>query len=188
MWRTARVLAAALGVVMLVTGIALWFRADHPFDVQGHRGARGLLPENTMPAFTYADDLGVTTLEMDTKVTRDGVLVVTHDSTLNPDLVRDSSGRWVAEGIPVNSLTLAQIKELDVGRLRPGTAYAERLPEQQPIDGTRIPTLREVLDTFRDRSDVRLSIETIRIGRPHRANSPASSSTKCVPPVSKSGA
>lgn len=188
MGRTRRVLAAALGVVLLVAGIALLFRADRPFDVQGHRGARGLLPENTMPAFTYADDLGVTTLEMDTKVTKDGVLVVTHDSTLNPDLVRDSSGRWVAEGIPVNSLTLAQIKELDVGRLRPGTAYAERLPEQQSIDGTRIPTLREVLDTFRDRSDVRLSIETkIEPDHPEWSPAPSEFARKLVDEVRSAG-
>jgi glycerophosphoryl diester phosphodiesterase len=117
-------------------------RPAHDFDVQGHRGARGLLPENTMPAFTRADDLGVTTLEMDTKVTKDGVLVVTHDSTLNPDLVRDASGQWVREGIPLNSLTLAEVKQLDVGRLRPGSDYAKRFPEQQAIDGTRMPALR----------------------------------------------
>lgn len=137
--------------------------ADPPngeVDVEGHRGARGLRPENTMPAFRYADDLGVTTLEMDTKATSDGVLVVTHDSLLNPDLVRDPAGRWVDPGIPLNSLTLEQVQRLDVGRLRPGSAYAERFPLQQPIDGTPMPTLAEVLTTFAGRSNVRFNIET----------------------------
>jgi glycerophosphoryl diester phosphodiesterase len=129
-------------------------------DVEGHRGTRGWRPENTLPAFTFAHDLGVTTLEMDTKVTADGVLVVTHDSTLNPDLVRDASGQWVTAGIPLNSLTLDQVQQLDVGRLRPGSAYAQRFPLQVPIDGTRMPTLKQVLDTFRERSDVRFNIET----------------------------
>lgn len=168
-------LTALLGGGLLAAGTVLLLRPDPgfdvPFDVQGHRGARGLLPENTLPAFTLADDLGVTTLEMDTKVTRDGVLVVTHDSVLNPDLVRDTSGAWVRDGIPLNSLTLEQVKQLDVGRLRPGSAYAQRFPEQQPIDGTRIPTLREVLDAFRDRSGVRFNIET-KIEPDHPDHSP----------------
>ena len=124
-----------------------------------------------MPAFTFADDLGVTTLEMDVKVTKDGVLVVTHDSTLNPDLVRDPSGQWVREGIPLNSLTLAEVKQLDIGRLRPGSAYAERFPGQKAIDGTPMPTLREVLDTFKDRSGVRFNIET-KIEPDHPDHSP----------------
>lgn len=158
--RLARPLTALLGIALLAGAIILMVRPEPRYDVQGHRGARGALPENTMPAFTFADDLGVTTLEMDTKVTRDGVLVVTHDSILNPDLVRDESGNWVRDGIPVNSLTLDQVKRLDVGRLRPGSAYAQRFPEQRPIDGTRIPTLHEVLDGFRDRSAVRFNIET----------------------------
>ena len=156
--------SVAAGMVLPV-GPALGDPAAPALDVEGHRGARGWRPENTLPAFTFADDLGVTTLEMDTKVTADGVLVVTHDSILNPDLVRDSSGQWVADGIPLNSLTLEQVQQLDVGRLRPGSAYAQRFPLQVPIDGTRMPTLRHVLDTFRDRSpgsglDVRFNIET----------------------------
>lgn len=153
-----------LGVTSVAAGMVLPAgpaQAETPgLDVEGHRGARGYRPENTLPAFTFADELGVTTLEMDTKVTADGVLVVTHDSILNPDLVRDASGRWVAAGIPFNSLTLDEVERLDVGRLRPGSAYAQRFPLQVPIDGTRMPTLKQVLGTFRDRSDLRFNIET----------------------------
>lgn len=179
--RLARPLTALLGIALLAGAIILMVRPEPRYDVQGHRGARGALPENTMPAFTFADDLGVTTLEMDTKVTRDGVLVVTHDSILNPDLVRDKSGNWVREGIPVNSLTLDQVKRLDVGRLRPGSAYAQRFPEQRPIDGTRIPTLREVLDAFRDRSAVRFNIETkIEPDHPELSPDPAAFSRALV--------
>lgn len=172
--RTGRLTAALLGAVLLGAATVLLLQPDPDFDVQGHRGARGLLPENTLPAFTFADDLGVSTLEMDTKVTADGVLVVTHDSTLNPDLVRDAAGQWVPEGIALNSLTLDQVRELDVGRLRPGSAYAQRFPDQKALDGTRIPTLRQVLDTFRDRSDIRFNIETkIEPDSPQRSPAPA---------------
>jgi len=69
---------------------ALLFCAGvHAFDLQGHRGARGLLPENTLPAFERALDLGVTTLELDIAITSDGVLVIHHDPTLNPNITRD---------------------------------------------------------------------------------------------------
>lgn len=186
--RIGRVLLAVLGAVLLAAGIVLLFRPSSVYDVQGHRGARGMLPENTMPAFNYAGDLGVTTLEMDTKVTKDGVLVVTHDSVLNPDLVRDASGQWVGEGIPLNSLTLAQVKQLDVGRLRPGSAYAKRFPDQKEIDGTRMPELREVLETFRDRSDVRFNIETkIEPDHPDRSPAPADFARKLVDELRSAG-
>lgn len=186
--RIARALTALLGIALLTAGILVMLRPAPDFDVQGHRGARGLLPENTMPAFTRADDLGVTTLEMDTKVTKDGVLVVTHDSTLNPDLVRDASGKWVREGIPLNSLTLAEVKQLDVGRLRPGSDYAKRFPEQQAIDGTRMPALREVLETFRDRSAVRFNIETkIEPDNPDRSPAPADFARNLVDELRSAG-
>ena len=64
------------------------------FDLQGHRGARGLAPENTLAAFRTALAIGVTTLETDLAVTRDGVLVLSHDPHLNPALTRGADGRW----------------------------------------------------------------------------------------------
>lgn len=185
--RFTRAATAVLGIALLTAG-GLLLRPVPDFDVEGHRGARGVLPENTLPAFSYADDLGVSTLEMDTKVTKDGVLVVTHDSVLNPDLVRDASGGWVGDGIPLNSLTLREVQQLDVGRLRPGSAYAKRFPEQTPIDGTRMPTLREVLDTFRDRSQVRFNIETkIEPDHPDHSPAPAEFARKLVDELRSAG-
>jgi len=114
-------------------------------DLQGHRGARGLLPENSIPAFERALELGVTTLEMDCGVTRDGVVVVHHDRRLNPDVAR-LHGEWVkAPGPLVKDLSFAELQTYDVGRLRPGSEYASRFPHQQPVDGTRIPRLADVL-------------------------------------------
>jgi glycerophosphoryl diester phosphodiesterase len=100
-----------------------------PFDLQGHRGARGLAPENTLAGFARALSLGVTTLELDTGVTADGIVVVTHDPELNPDLTRDARGRFLdAPGPPIAQLTYEQLRAYDVGRLRPGAAYAARFP------------------------------------------------------------
>src|SRR6185436_15298292 len=107
-------------------------------EVQGHRGARGLAPENTIPAFTRALELGVDTLELDTAVTRDGVVVVTHDPVLNPDFVRGPDGRYLDKpGPAVHDLTYAELQRYDVGRLKPDTVYAKRYPEQVAVDGTR---------------------------------------------------
>ena len=116
------------------------------FDLQGHRGARGLFPENTLDGFRAAARLGVRTMELDVGTTRDGAVVVHHDPALNPNTTRDGAGRWLdGTGPLLRNLTLAQLREYDVGRLRPGTAYAETYPGQMPQDGARVATLDEVL-------------------------------------------
>lgn len=131
-------------------------------EIQGHRGARGLWPENTLAAFAGALELGVSTVELDCAVTRDGVLVVTHDPELNPDLTRDAGGRFLAAAGPrIFDLTSRELESYDVGRLKPGCAYAARFPEQQPVDGERIPRLADVLGLVRTRGlgRVRVAIE-----------------------------
>lgn len=117
------------------------------FDLQGHRGARGLAPENTLPAFAAALAVGVSTLELDTAVTKDGVVVIHHDRRLNPDIARGPDGRWVEAPAPlIHALTYAELQRFDVGRLRPGSKFAQQFPEQQPADGTRIPRLADLFD------------------------------------------
>jgi glycerophosphoryl diester phosphodiesterase len=148
----------------LLAAILLLPLAAAAFDLQGHRGARGLAPENTLPAFTRALEIGVSTLELDIAVTADGVVVVSHDPALNPAITRDAAGQWIAgpRGPLIRSLTLAQLRAYDVGRIRPDTPYARTFSQQQPVDGTRIPTLDEVIDLVRDRraTHVRFNIET----------------------------
>jgi len=115
-------------------------------EIQGHRGARGLLPENTIPAFERAIDLGVDVLELDLGMTRDGVPVVHHDRALDPNRTRNATGAWLTPPGPfLNALDLTELSEFDVGRAAPGSAVAERFPNQEPRDHTRIPTLAEVL-------------------------------------------
>ncbi len=147
---TAWLLAAAVGL----SGCAI--------EIQGHRGARGLAPENTLPAFARALEIGVDTLELDTAVTRDGVVVVAHDPDLNPDLTRGPDGRHLeARGPMIRDLTFAELQRYDVGRLKPGTEYAKRYPAQLAVDGARIPRLSEVFELVRRARDhhVRFNIE-----------------------------
>ncbi len=132
------------------------------FDLQGHRGARGLRPENTLAAFSLALSIGVTTLETDLAVTKDNILVISHDPYLNPDLARDEQGRWLtAKGPPIHALTLAELQRYDIGRLNPDSRYAKQFPEQRAEDGQRFPTLAQVFALVKARSrPSRLNVET----------------------------
>jgi glycerophosphoryl diester phosphodiesterase len=137
--------------------------AAHALDIQGHRGARGLAPENTLPAFARALSLGVTTLEMDCAITKDGVVVVSHDPALNPDITRGPDGKWLeTTGSAIWTLTFAELQRYDVGRLKPRTAYAKRWPQQRPVDGARIPRLADVFALVKKSGNetVRFNIET----------------------------
>jgi glycerophosphoryl diester phosphodiesterase len=157
-WETAlqclRVLALALAA--LVAGPA------PGFDLEGHRGTRGLAPENTLAAFRRALQIGVTTIETDMAVTKDGVIVISHDPFLNPDLVRGPDGRWLAApGPPIHALTLAELRRYELGRTDPSSKYARQFPEQQPVDGERFPQLTELFDLVKSNAKpVRLNIET----------------------------
>lgn len=119
--------------------------ASHALDLQGHRGARGLAPENTLAGFERALEIGVTTLEMDVAVTADGVVVLSHDPALNPAIARDATGGWLRGRSPlIRTLTYEELKAFDVGRIDPVSSYARRFPEQSPRDGERVPTLAAV--------------------------------------------
>jgi glycerophosphoryl diester phosphodiesterase len=147
-----KVVAAAIALLFSLPGIAM--------DVQGHRGTRGNLPENTIPAFKRALEIGVDTLELDCGVTKDGVVVIHHDRRLNPDVARGPDGKWVTAPAPtVYELTFEQLQKYDVGRIRPGSEYAKRFPNQKPVDGTRIPRLADLFAMTKD-SKVRFNIET----------------------------
>jgi len=115
--------------------------------VIGHRGAAGLAPENTLAAISKALDIGVDSVELDVQLSADGIAVVHHDFQLNPDITRTASGEWLEMGNtpPIKTLTLAELKRYDVGRLKPDTRYATRYPDQEPADGEQIPTLQEVV-------------------------------------------
>ena len=147
----------ALALALLLTASA----AAGAFDLQGHRGARGLLPENTLAGFRKALDIGVTTLETDVGITRDGVAVIYHDRRLNPAFTRDAGGRWIeAPGKLLRELSFAELRTYDVGRLDAKSGYAKQWPLQWAADGERIPSLEEFLDLARKApKPVRLNIE-----------------------------
>lgn len=133
---------AALGAGLLFLTLA---ESLPGVEIHGHRGARGLMPENTLPSFAKALSIGVNAIELDTAVTADGVVVVSHDPELSPDITRGADGAWISSpGLVIAALTLSQLKSYDVGRIRPESDYAKEFPRQTPVDGTPVPTLEEV--------------------------------------------
>jgi len=116
--------------------------------VHGHRGARAMRPENTIPAFRYAIDVGVDFLEMDVAVTKDNVLVISHDPHMNPEICTGPH-----PGIAIHEITLAEVREYDCGALK-----NPKFPKQQPVPGTRVPTLDEVLNLANGK--IQFNIET----------------------------
>jgi len=126
--------------------MTLAFGIQGALGIQGHRGARALFPENTLEGFVAASALGVAAFELDVGMTADGVVVVSHDPVLNPDITRHGSGAWLADRGPgIWSLTFAELGRYDVGRIRPGSRMDGLFPGQTPCDGARIPTLAAVL-------------------------------------------
>lgn len=109
--------------------------------VFGHRGARGIYPENTMAGFRYLRDIGVTAVEIDVQNAANRIPVVAHDPHLAPALTRDKTGAWITqENRPVLHTSIAALAELDVGSLRPGSEYSARFPDQARLTDEPIPT------------------------------------------------
>lgn len=118
----------------------------HAFVVYGHRGARGLAPENSIPSVDVALENHVDAIDVDVVLTKDGVVVAYHDLTLNPDITRDKYGRWLSRNdIAVKELTFAETQAYDVGRIRPGTAYAAMFKNQKGYDHIAIPELKALI-------------------------------------------
>lgn len=111
------------------------------FDLQGHRGARGILPENTMEGFQAAIDFGVNTLELDVVVSKDSMVVVSHEAYMNPKICKDPQGNRIKAKSAFNlyEMTYKEIKAFDCGSLK-----HPDFPEQEPRS-TYKPLLSEVI-------------------------------------------
>jgi glycerophosphoryl diester phosphodiesterase len=120
-------------VLLGLASAALARGAPAPYVV-AHRGGMAHRPQNTLPAFRHAVEIGVRMLEFDMNVTADDRIVLHHDTAVNPKICAASG---VAPG-PIRSLTLAQIRRFDCGA--------------PAVPGTRMPTLEEFLEEFRHSS------------------------------------
>lgn len=143
--------------------------------VHGHRGARAVRPENTMPAFEYAIGIGVDVLELDMVVTKDNVLVVSHDLEMNRKICQGPEGL-----VAIREMTLAQVKQWDCGTLK-----NPEFPNQQPVPGTKKPTLDEVF-ALASKGTFEFNVETkIDAKRPELAPEPAAFAKLVVDAIRK---
>jgi glycerophosphoryl diester phosphodiesterase len=141
-------------IVPLLAWSAFMMTAAPKILVHGHRGARAMRPENTLPAFEYAIGIGADVLELDMAVTKDNVIVVSHDPYLEFPVCSGPSG-WFAKAT-IHQLTLAEVKQWDCGKIQNPLFL-----KQTPIPGTRVPTLDEVFTMAEAKSGtVQFNIET----------------------------
>ncbi len=142
-----------LTFILLIFGLHFFsylFFTKQSFDVQGHRGARGLAPENTISGFRKAIELGVTTLELDIGVTKDRIPIIYHDTAINPNLCLQLDGQSVitdslGNGPLIKNLTSIEIKEFDCGSLNPDKDQFPE-PPRKNVPGEKIPILQELFD------------------------------------------
>ena len=130
--------------------------------IYGHRGARGDIVENSISGFRYTFDLGIRAVEFDVVISKDDIPVLFHDYRLNPDLVKDASGNWIADkNMKLVDLTYEEISKYNIESIKPDTKYAKRFKNQQSAKDERIPTLKDFfkLVTEDKYKDVFLNLE-----------------------------
>lgn len=115
------------------------------FDLQGHRGCRGLMPENTIPAMLHAIDLGVNTLEMDASITKDSVVILSHEPFFNHEITTKPDGTAVSvqeeRSLNMYRMTYDEVKRYDVG-----LKSHPRFPQQQKLPAVK-PRLADLIDS-----------------------------------------
>jgi glycerophosphoryl diester phosphodiesterase len=126
--------------------VAAFSGGSNTIRVVGHRGARGILPENSIVGFDFALSIGVDLLEFDVLLTADDVPVITHNHELHGSGVRGPEGAFLNGERPrVSSLQMEEVARFDIGRLDGATDYGRRFPDQAQLDGIRVPRLSELL-------------------------------------------
>jgi glycerophosphoryl diester phosphodiesterase len=160
-------MSKTISLVLLTMFISLsasvWPEPARRIEVYAHRGARAFVPENTMGGYKTALRIGADCIDMDVVLTSDHEVLLSHNLVLDPDITRDEQGEFLAPSLEVlNKLppdlrdayerkyavrthTLKELQRFDVGRLNPASAYSRFFPDQVAADGTRMPTLRDVV-------------------------------------------
>lgn len=172
-----------IGTAVLAAAIATSFQMDYTvaeakcviegFDLEAHRGGRALRPENTLDAFANALELGVTTLEMDTYISKDGVVFVSHNPRTFHFLTK-LNGKWLTkeEEKDIRTLTMAQLKKYDIGGIKVDDPYRKPFfVNQVSFKDSRYPTLQEVFDLVKayGNDKVTFNIETKSFPDPKEA-------------------
>ena len=112
----------------------------------GHRGARGLYPENSLLGFINVLDSGIEIIELDIVFSKDSIPIITHDQHISPFFCRDSKGEFIKDKIKISALNSEELCTYDIGRFNPETEYGKYFPEQIQLDGVFLSSLQELLN------------------------------------------
>ena len=119
--------------------------------IYGHRGARGVLPENTLESFKYLFENDIRAYETDILISKDNIPVITHDFKLDPSYTKDVNGNWIEdENIKIIDLTYEEILKYDVGTLNKLSRYGRKFINQKSLDNQKIPKLSDLLKLSSD--------------------------------------
>ena len=119
--------------------------------IYGHRGARGVLPENTLESFEYLFENNIRAYETDILISKDNIPVITHDFKLDPSYTKDVNGNWIEdENIKIIDLTYEEILKYDVGTLNKLSRYGRKFINQKSLDNQKIPKLSDLLKLSSD--------------------------------------
>ena len=116
-------------------------------SLQGHRGARGLIAENTLPSLVKPFEYGMHGIELDVQLSKDDQVIIYHDLRLKSNITRYANGKWIDKNGPaIRSMTLSQLKTFKLGRINKKSAYGLRFRNQARLPDQSIPTLSELVN------------------------------------------
>lgn len=136
---------------------------DKYYDAEFHRGGRDARPENTLYSYTYAIEEGATTIEGDMQLTKDGVVVMSHNPMLNADITMDENGNYIQpNSIDIRTITYEELQKYNVGHINKNTKYYEEHGKDQITHDAKIPTLEQLLQLVKDsgNKEIMLNLET----------------------------
>jgi glycerophosphoryl diester phosphodiesterase len=137
-----KIFSLVLIFFLMMTGVSAQIYIP-VFDLQGHRGARGLRPENTIPAFIIGLDSGVTTVELDVAITRDKRIVVSHEPWMSASICQQPDGSAISQG-EEKSFNLYEMNYDDIAKFDCGSKGNEKFPEQVTMKVSK-PLLEDVI-------------------------------------------
>lgn len=117
-------------------------------EIYGHRGFAGLFPENTLIGYAEALKIGVNSLDVDIALTKDSIVVASHDPFLNKNFTRINNGTntWLRNNkTKIINLNFTELQQYDVGAINPATFYSQVFPNQKKLNNITIPSLEDII-------------------------------------------
>lgn len=145
-------------LIIFFSYLSMNIQAQFSYDLQGHRGSRGIMPENTIPSMIKALDLGVTTLELDLAITKDGEVIVSHEPWMNPVICLDPQGNEIPD--QDKSHNIFQMSFEEVIQYDCGSKFHSGFPQQVKFHVTK-PRLSDLIDA------VEKYVEDFNLPRPN---------------------